>query len=185
MDWEQETWEFETWNVRVSWKSVWAVLYLYWNTNDVTPENSLGCRQKTTARQDRHLTIMACHGRKRPAASLREEWYGVGVRVRDAAASTLIRLQPYWASMGRATASCGLPICQTTKASGIGSGLMWGMAPTGRRRPAQLGRQYASSYGGRRTWSWRSHSLLRGFWHFSIYSNCSSTWLNVNIVNIE
>ena len=112
-------------------------------------------------------------------------FYGVRGCNSAALASTLARLQPYWTSMGRATACCGLSRWQTTIFAGIGSGITWGLTPIGRQHPAQLGRQYAASYGDLRACSWWSHSSLRGHWHCSIYSNCSSTRFNVNIVNIE
>ena len=62
--------------------------------------------------------------------------------------------------MGRATVCCGLPRWQAIKSAGIGPGPTRGMAPTGQRHPAQLVRQYAASYGGRRECSWRPLSLL-------------------------
>ena len=60
--------------LHVSRKSVWSTLSLHRRTQDVTPGKSSGHPRKTTARQNLLLFGMLRRGRRRSAASHRDEW---------------------------------------------------------------------------------------------------------------
>ena len=60
--------------LHVSRKFVWFILSVHRQTQDVTPRKSSGRPRNTTARQDRLFFRMVRRGRRRSAASLRDEW---------------------------------------------------------------------------------------------------------------